>query len=103
MNPTILEKLSVLELSLSRDKGDFEFFGVILREDALEKWDLLVAAPWLDPNQRQSYKMLADLLQGTLSHNEYLEFSRIVILEKRNPFLEAADGSPSSNRTLLTE
>jgi len=89
MNPSFLEKLSTLEFSMSRDKGDFELFGVLLREDSPDKWDLIVAAPWLDPDKRESFKVLADALQATLARDDFLGFSRIVILEKGNPFLES--------------
>jgi hypothetical protein len=89
MNPS-LKKLGTLELSLSRDKGEFELFGIVLRENSsLEKWDLVVAAPWLDPGERESFQTIADGLQATFPREEVLQFSRIVILEKGNPFLES--------------
>jgi hypothetical protein len=89
MNPSFLEKLAALELSLSRAKGAFELFAVLLREGSPEKWDLVVAAPWLDPDQRESFKTMAEALQAALSREEFLEFSRIVILKKGYPFLES--------------
>jgi hypothetical protein len=88
MNPPFLEKLAALELTMSSTRGPFEFFGVLLRENSPEKWDLIVAAPWLDPNQRESYQAIADALQAALTRDEFLEFSRIVILEKGNPLLK---------------
>jgi hypothetical protein len=89
VNPSLLDKLDRLKLALSRDKGAFDLFGVFLREDSPEKWDLVVAAPWLTPDERESFKTIADGLQSTLTREEVLQFSRIVILEKGNPFLES--------------
>jgi hypothetical protein len=89
MNPSVfLKKLAALELAMSRDKGDFEVFGVVLREESREKWDLIVAAPWLDSDQLESYRVVANALQAMYTPNELLNFSRIVILEKGWPFLE---------------
>ena len=89
MNPSVfLKKLAALELAMSRDKGDFEVFGVVLREESREKWDLIVAAPWLDSDQLESYRVVANALQAMFAPNELLTFSRIVILEKGWPFLE---------------
>jgi hypothetical protein len=78
-----------VELSLPETKGAFEFFAVVLRENSsLGRWDLVVAAPWLDPDDRESFQALVDPLQAALSRKEFLEFSRIVILKKGYPFLE---------------
>jgi hypothetical protein len=89
MSPSFLQKLAVLELSLSRTHGAFELFGVVLRENPLGLWDLVVAAPWLDPGKIESYKLMTDALQAALTRDEFLQFSRVVILEKGNPFLES--------------
>jgi hypothetical protein len=88
MNSSFVKKLADLETSMSRDMGEFELFGVLLREESPEKWDLVVAAPWLDPDNRESFKLVADALQEILTREEFLEISRIVILEKGNQFLE---------------
>ena len=89
MNPSVfLKKLTALERSLSRDKGDFEVFGVVLREESREMWDLIVAAAWLDSHQLESYRLVADALQATFAPHDLLNFSRIVILEQGYPFLE---------------
>jgi hypothetical protein len=89
MNPPFLEKIAALELSLSRSHGAFELFAVVLRESSLELWDLVVAAPWLDPGKIESFRLMTDALQAALTREEFLQFSRVVILVKGNPFLES--------------
>ena len=86
--PSFLEKLAAIERSLSRERGDFEVFGVVLPEESLEQWDLIVAAPWLDSHTLKSYQVVAAALQATFTPDDWLDFSRIVILEKGSPFLE---------------
>jgi hypothetical protein len=63
-------------------------FGVVLREDAREEWDLIVAAPWLDSHHLECYQVVADALRATFSPKEHLNFSRIAILNQGSPFLE---------------
>ena len=41
-----IEKIVSLEQTISTEKGDFVFFALFLREDAQDKWDLVVSAPW---------------------------------------------------------
>jgi hypothetical protein len=89
MNPSFLEKLAALELSLSRTHGAFELFGVVLPERLLDLWDLVVSAPWLSRGKIESFRLMTGALQAALTRDEFLQFSRVVILEKGNPFLES--------------
>ena len=89
MNPSFLAKLAAVELSLSRTHGAFELFAVVHREHPLGLWDMVVSAPWLNPDKIESYRLMTDALQAALTPKEFLEFSRTVILEKGNPFLES--------------
>jgi len=91
MKEETLEKLALLEREVSDEKGDFSLFGLFLREDAQDedKWDLLVAAFWLDADKKESLAYLAKEIQKRLEPDELLSISRIVVLERGNPILEA--------------
>jgi hypothetical protein len=89
MNPPFLEKVVALEISLSRTHGAFVLFGVVLRESLLDLWDLVVSAPWLNPDKLDAYRLMTGALQAALTPEEFLQFSRVVILEEGNPFLES--------------
>ena len=84
-----IEKLASLEHDLASEKGEFSLFALFLREDADDKWDLLVSAPWLEANKRESLDYLVNQLRSRLDTQELLSLSRIVVLEKGNPVLEA--------------
>jgi len=89
------EKLALLEKDVSAEKGEFSLFGLFLREDAKDenKWDILVAAPWLDADKKEGLAYLAKEIQKRLEADELLSISRIVILEKDNPILKAINKS----------
>jgi hypothetical protein len=84
------EKLASLEREVSSEKGEFSLFGLFLREDSQDedKWDLLVAAPWLEADKKEALAYLAQKIQKHLEPDEILSISRIVVLEKGNPNLE---------------
>jgi hypothetical protein len=84
-----IEKLASLEHDIASDKGVFSLFALFLREDADDTWDLLASAPWLEPNKRESLDYLVNQLRSRLDLQELLSLSRIVLLEKDNPVLEA--------------
>jgi hypothetical protein len=89
------EKLASLEKDISAEKGEFSLFGLFLREDAKDedKWDILVAAPWLDADEKQGLEYLVKEIQKRLESDELLSISRVVILEKDNPILKAINKS----------
>ena len=86
---TTVEKLVRAEREMSEDKGQFALFAFFLREDAPDLWDLIVSAPWITKDKPGSLKYIASKVQGTLTAEELLKVSRIVIIEKDNPALEA--------------
>ncbi len=85
----MIEKLAALEQHIATEKGEFSLFALLLREDAEDKWDLLVAAPWLETDKKEGLAYLVDKLRPQLTAQELLSLSRIVLLEKGNPVLEA--------------
>jgi hypothetical protein len=88
MKPPSLEKLAAIELSLSRERGGFVFFGLVQREDStLWKWDLVVAAPWLEPYSFESLSVIADALRATMI-DEMTALSFIAVLGDDSPFLQ---------------
>jgi hypothetical protein len=85
----IVEKFQKEEASITAEKGAFDLFALFLREDAPNKWDLLVAADWIDRDKSNAIKYLAKRVQHILSKKELLLLSRIVIIEESNPALAA--------------
>ncbi len=85
----MIDKLASLERDIASEKGAFSLFALLLREDAEDKWDLLASAPWLELNKKASLEYLANQVYSRLDTPELLALSRIVILEKGNPVLEA--------------
>src|SRR5215208_1562880 len=82
-------KFKELERRLSEEKGDFALFALFLREDATDKWDLLVAAPWIEANRKQALQYIANQIQVTLKPEEITRLSRVVLIDKGNPALDA--------------
>ena len=85
----MLEKLAALERNIAAEKGEFSLFALLLREDAEDKWDLLIAAPWLEADTKESLTYIVNKIRAQLTTQELLSLSRIVFLEKGNPVLEA--------------
>lgn len=84
----ILNKLESLEKQIANEKGDFSLFGLFLREDAEDRWDLVVAAPWLNSDNIEDLNYIASKLKYFLKNRELLSISRIVILDLDDPIVQ---------------
>ena len=89
----IAEKLKAKEQSMAEEKGPFDLFALFLREDAPNKWDLVVAAKWINENKESALKYITKNIQDALSQDELLSLSRIAIIDESNPALEAFHGA----------
>ena len=82
-------KLQTVEKRLSESKGSFELFALFLREDAPNKWDLLISSDWARENKKTALDIIIAEMQKILTQPEQLMFSRIIILEKNDAALSA--------------
>ncbi len=89
MMKELANKLLKIEQELAFQKGGFSLFALFLREDAEDNWDLLISAPWVTKNKTNTLKYLAKKLQESLTPQEIVKLSKIVIIEPDNPALEA--------------
>jgi hypothetical protein len=85
----LVKKLIDIEVEISKEKGRFHLFALFLREDSEDKWDLLVAAPWVNESRTDAIKYIASVVQKTLNEDELLKITRVVIIDDANPALGA--------------
>jgi hypothetical protein len=85
----IIDKLILIERETSQEKSGYDLFALFLREDSSNKWDILVAAKWINNNKEDALKYLATKIQNSFNQDELLLISRIVIIEDNNPALPA--------------
>ncbi len=105
----LVEEFAALERRIASEKGRFDLFALFLREESPGKWDLLVAAPWLERGDKKALDYIADQVQAALQPEDLLRLSRIVIIDEDNPALEDVQRSVSTkhgpaevqNRTLF--
>ena len=83
------EKLVSVLNEITAETGAPNLFGLFLRREAPNVWDLVVASPWLDKNRLTAMTYLADKVKAHLTLEELLSLSRIVILESHYPVLAA--------------
>ena len=81
----ILDKLKSVVQALEKEQGPILFFALFLREDSLERWDIVVSAPWLSSVERNAYQIVISKIQAVLTSSELIQISRVVILDDTDP------------------
>jgi hypothetical protein len=89
----LLGKFVELERHLSQERGEFSLFALFLREDALDKWDLIVAAPWLEVDRKEALAYITAQIQELFNSEELASLSRVVFVDQSNPAIEAINQS----------
>ena len=74
----LIEKFARLEAEIAQEKGDFTFFALFMREDVSDRWDLIVAAPWVGEDKRGAVDYLVDQIKSRLGGEYLVCLSRIV-------------------------
>lgn len=90
---TILEKLKGVVLTLEKEFGPLLVFALFLRADPLEKWDIVLSATWLNPNDISSYNIVTSKIQAVLSTSELVQLARVVILTDSDPVVSFLQNS----------
>jgi hypothetical protein len=93
MNQQLLDRLTSLEQELSAEKGDFTFFALFVREKNPLFWDLLVSAPWLKANEKESTRFMIRQLHTHLEREDLLSLSQILIIDENDPILAEVPSS----------
>jgi hypothetical protein len=92
----LVQKFIEIEHNISGKYGTFNLFALFLREDSPDKWDLVIASPWISKDKQSALKCVAEYVRGALDTNELLMLSRIVILDDKNKALDAINKAIST-------
>lgn len=84
-----LEKLQQVMRAVARKKGPFTLFGLFLREDAPDKWDLVVSSAWLEEGKLKALGEFVEELAAAVGEEQILSLSRIVTVNQDDPALDA--------------
>ncbi len=70
----------IVEGDVAKKQGDLTLFALFERDDLPDRWDLVVAAPWLGADDRAALEIIADEIQRVIGSQVMVALSRIVVL-----------------------
>ncbi|WP_026630734.1 hypothetical protein [Dyadobacter alkalitolerans] len=77
----IVKKLIQIEKESAQEMGEYTFFALFLRENAANRWDVLVASKWINTDKDAALNYLAKKLNDALDDTEIVKISHIAILD----------------------
>lgn len=83
-----INKFVELERRIKKQKGEFTLFALFMRDNGLNKWDVVVAAPWIDWDRKAALDYISQQIQLSLTRDEVLQISRIALIDETNPTLD---------------
>lgn len=99
----LITKLLNIEKKISAEKGSFNLFALFLREDSEDKWDLLVSSKWIN-KEYEHLQYIATNVQNTLTQEELIKISRIVIIDCDNTELDNISQTAAAiSRSMVVE
>lgn len=75
------DKFRELESRIAEEKGDFVLFALFMRDDSPDRWDLIVAAPWVASDKRDAVDYFVNQIKSRLGEQGLTSLSRIVVVD----------------------
>lgn len=83
-----IEKLRKFMEETASKRGPFTLFALLMRDYALNEWDLVVSAPWLKENDSKALKKFAKGLSAAIGEEGILALAQIVTLNADEPAVD---------------
>ena len=68
----ISDKFRELESRIAEEEGSFVLFALFMREDAPDRWDLIVSAPWITGDKRDAVDYFVNQIKSQLGEGTVL-------------------------------
>lgn len=85
----IPDKFRELESRIADEKGPFVLFALFMREDAPDRWDLIVSAPWVSSDTRDAVEYFVNEIKSQLGQGDLTNLSRIVVVDPQDAAVQA--------------
>jgi hypothetical protein len=85
----ISDKFRELESRIAEEEGSFVLFALFMREDAPDRWDLIVSAPWITGDKRDAVDYFVNQIKSQLGEQDLTSLSRIVVVDPDDTAVQA--------------
>lgn len=92
----ITKKFQQIYSSLKQEKGDFYVFMILKVDEYIDKWSIVVSAPWITKaNQGESFNLIVGKIKENLTIEESSTIARLGIFQPDEHFIKLVNESIS--------
>ncbi|MCZ6679869.1 MAG: hypothetical protein O7E52_21765 [Candidatus Poribacteria bacterium] len=84
----LISKFRTIEREITQEKGAFTLFALIQGEGVWDKWDVVVAAPWVRDDLKETLDYFVEKMRKVPHQEELLKVSKIVPLDPSWDFVQ---------------
>jgi len=88
---SLVDKFITVEKTISDEKSSFTLFALFLREEAEDKWDLVLSANWFEDDKKKTLDYIVKQIKNELEPQDMVEISRIILLEPSHPLVQTVN------------
>lgn len=78
-----------LESRIASEKGSFALFALFMREEVPDRWDLIVAAPWIGDDRGSAVEYFVSQIKAQLGEQDLTHLARIVVVDPEEAGIQA--------------
>jgi hypothetical protein len=83
------DRFRQLESGIAQEKGSFVLFALFMREDAPDRWDLIVSASWAGSDSRSTVDYFVSQIKSRLGEEYLTTLSRIIVVDPEDASVQA--------------
>ena len=91
----IVDALRGAEREMATERGPFLLLALFLREDAPDRWDVVVSAPWVEQDRAGALRYISSKLGESLAEAQLTQISRVVLVDPSHPAMKSLQSTVS--------
>ena len=85
----MVDKFKTILSKIIQEKGPVTFFGVMRMDDLVDKWSVVLCAPWAtETNHDAIFRYVLELMRVDMQSNELNSIARISIFSKNEHLIQ---------------
>jgi hypothetical protein len=87
----MIDKRRLMEAmeAVAKKRGPLTLFALLMRAESPGKWDLVIAAPWMDRGKLKAFSYVANEVHARLGDDDIVSLSRIAHLPEDSKALRS--------------
>jgi hypothetical protein len=88
MIKAVIEKLIKTEKRISKNKGDFNFFGILKNSKLEDSWDIIISADWFSETKQKDLIYIIEEIKKDLKNEDLRLFTKLFLMKPEEDLIK---------------